>query len=67
MAAACGTVGLNNELARPGTGTGEEMPDLDRVATHYARENLIEAITAGLKKQGVTPDTVGVDDLAPVD
>lgn len=43
------------------------MPDLETVATHYAQGGLIDAIVAGLKKLGLTPDTVGVEDLAPVD
>lgn len=40
--------------------------DVD-VADHYANPTLIEAIRTGLATIGKTPETVAVDDLAPVD
>jgi len=43
------------------------MPDSNKVAEHYAHPGLIEAIRNGINELGKTMDTVGVDDLAPVD
>jgi len=43
------------------------MPDPLSVAGHYTRDGLIEAIVAGLDRLGLTPETAGLDDLAPVD
>lgn len=43
------------------------MSTTSPVAAHYAHGGLIEAITAGLAAIGKTPETVAVDDLAPVD
>ena len=37
------------------------------VAAHYAHGTLIDAIRAGLAALGKTPETVTVDDLAPID
>jgi len=37
------------------------------VAEHYTHGALLDAITSGLKAMGKSPDTVSVDDLAPVD
>lgn len=39
----------------------------DRVADHYTQGGLLDAIRAGLRKQGLTPQTVTVDALAAVD
>ncbi|MGB0086771.1 MAG: methyltransferase domain-containing protein [Rhodomicrobiaceae bacterium] len=43
------------------------MPAQTDVSRHYAHGGLTEAIRAGLASLGKTPDTVTVDDLAPVD
>lgn len=43
------------------------MPEPSLVATHYSRAGLMDAILDGLVKRGLTPETVQVDDLAPVD
>lgn len=43
------------------------MPEPSLVATHYARGGLLEAIVAGMAKLGKTPESVALDDLAPVD
>ncbi len=43
------------------------MAESDAVAAHYTHGRLLEAILAGVRALGKTPDTVGVDDLAPVD
>lgn len=43
------------------------MKDLERVANHYTRGDLLGAILAGIEKLGKTPKTVASDDLAPVD
>lgn len=45
----------------------QRMPDEILVANHYRHGGLIEAIAAGLQELGLAPDTVSVDDLAPVD
>src|SRR4051794_29478515 len=37
------------------------------IADHYARSGLIEAIETGIMQMGKTPDTITIDDLAPVD
>lgn len=37
------------------------------IAEHYRRGGLIESINAGLAAMGKSPDSVGVDDLGPVD
>jgi hypothetical protein len=37
------------------------------VSRHYTHGSLIDAIRAGLTSTGKLPDTVTVDDLAPVD
>ena len=37
------------------------------VEHHYTRGNLLAAIETGLRASGKSPDTVGVEDLAPVD
>lgn len=39
------------------------MPDLDKVATHYAHDGLLKATDAGVRKLGRTPDTVAIKDL----
>ncbi len=38
-----------------------------QVADHYSKESLLDAIREGLIKQGLTAETVTVDDLAAVD
>ena len=43
------------------------MPAQTDVSKHYSHGGLIEAIRAGLASLGKTPETVRVDDLAPVD
>ena len=43
------------------------MPKLDAVESHYSRGQLLEDIQAGVRRLGRSPDTVRVDDLAPVD
>jgi len=43
------------------------MPDTTSVASHYTHGGLLEAIRAGLEEIGKTPDTVLLEDLAPVD
>jgi len=43
------------------------MAESDAVAEHYTHGRLLDAILAGVRALGKTPDTVGVDDLAPVD
>ena len=37
------------------------------VASHYSSGSLLEAIRGGVEGLGKTPETVSVDDLAPVD
>ena len=39
----------------------------NRVAAHYGRSDLLEAILAGLEKAGVDPAAPSIEDLAPVD
>ena len=43
------------------------MPDSELVATHYTQGGLLDAIIAGVGKLGKTTETVGLDDLGPVD
>lgn len=43
------------------------MIDESRVARHYARDGLLEAIEAGLAATGKTIETATIDDLGPVD
>lgn len=43
------------------------MPDVDAVESHYSHQALLEAIEAGVRQLGKSPDTVSVEDLAPVD
>jgi ubiquinone/menaquinone biosynthesis C-methylase UbiE len=43
------------------------LPDPDLVAHHYTHGDLLDAIRAGLQRLGKSPDTVSVEDLAPVD
>lgn len=43
------------------------MPELEAVENHYSHGRLVEAICAGVGQLGKTPDSVSVDDLAPVD
>ena len=43
------------------------MPDRNSVATHYTHGALLDAITSGVEDLGKTPDTVLIQDLAPVD
>ena len=39
----------------------------DRVATHYTHGQLLDQILSGVEAIGKTPESVTVDDLAPVD
>lgn len=39
----------------------------EKIADHYRHGSLLAAIQAGLEKQGLTPETVSVEDLGPVD
>jgi SAM-dependent methyltransferase len=43
------------------------MPDVNLVASHYTHGSLLDAIASGLEELGRSPETAGVDDLAPVD
>ena len=43
------------------------MPDRHAVAQHYASEDLLARIRAGLAKLGITSDDLKLEDLAPVD
>lgn len=43
------------------------MAKSDEVVDHYSHGQLLDAILAGVTALGKTPDTVSVDDLAPVD
>ena len=43
------------------------MAKSDAVVDHYSHGQLLDAILAGVRALGKTPDTVSVDDLAPVD
>lgn len=48
-------------------GSIESMAEYDAVADHYKHGQLLDAILAGVRDIGKTPETVTVDDLAPVD
>ncbi len=43
------------------------MPDPDRVASHYTRGNLLDAIAAGIERLGKSPESVRIEDLAAID
>lgn len=43
------------------------MDNDNDISRHYARGDLLDAILAGMEKMGKTPETVTIDDLAPVD
>lgn len=43
------------------------MPDSTRVSAHYTHGGLLDAIRAGVRKLGKTPESVTVNDLAAVD
>jgi SAM-dependent methyltransferase len=43
------------------------MAKSDAVVDHYSHGRLLDAILAGVTALGKTPETVGIDDLAPVD
>jgi ubiquinone/menaquinone biosynthesis C-methylase UbiE len=43
------------------------MLNADRVAAHYSHGGLLRSILDGVHRLGKSADTVGVDDLAPVD
>ena len=43
------------------------MSDGGAVARHYTHGSLLEAIRLGVEKLGKTPETITIDDLAPVD
>lgn len=43
------------------------MTDLEVIAKHYKRDDLLGAISLGVEKLGKTSETVAVEDLAPVD
>ena len=43
------------------------MPDIDAVESHYSHGELLKAIQVGVRQLGKSPDTVSVEDLAPVD
>ena len=43
------------------------MIDLNLVANHYTRGDLLSAIRAGVERLGKTPETVTIEDFAPVD
>lgn len=44
-----------------------DVPELEAVEQHYSHGRLVEAIRAGVGQLGKAPDSVSVDDLAPVD
>lgn len=43
------------------------MAEYDAVTDHYSHGQLLDAILTGIKGIGKTPETITVDDLAPVD
>jgi len=43
------------------------MTDLDVVASHYGRGDLLQMISTGVENLGKTPESVTIEDLAPVD
>ena len=43
------------------------MPDINKAATPYSHGALLRAILDGVHQLGKSPDTVSVEDLAPVD
>lgn len=43
------------------------MTELEAIESHYARGDLLQAISTGIKRLGRTPETVSIEDLAPVD
>lgn len=43
------------------------MPSFEAIAKHYARSDLLQAISIGIEKLGKTTATVALEDLAPVD
>lgn len=43
------------------------MNDFSLVADHYARDNLLSTIRVGVEKLGKTPETITIEDLAPLD
>ena len=43
------------------------MDDPSATSDHYSTGSLLAAIQAGMRSMGLTPDTVSVDDLGPVD
>ena len=43
------------------------MPGGKPVVDHYSHGSLLEALSLGLTRLGLSPESVGVDDLAPVD
>ena len=43
------------------------MDDRSAIADHYSTGALLAAIESGMRSMGLTPDTVSVDDLGPVD
>lgn len=43
------------------------MTDASIVASHYTRGDLLQAISAGVERLGKSTETVGIEDLAPVD
>lgn len=43
------------------------MTSFDAIADHYGEQDLLEAISDGVRRLGKTPDSLTVEDLAPVD
>jgi SAM-dependent methyltransferase len=43
------------------------MNELEAIESHYARGDLLQAISTGIERLGRTPETVSIEDLAPVD
>lgn len=43
------------------------MSDHERVAAHYRQGDVLGAIASGVARLGKTPETVAIEDLAPVD
>jgi ubiquinone/menaquinone biosynthesis C-methylase UbiE len=52
---------------RSSTSVDAGTADRSGVVDHYARSGLIEAIETGIMQMGKTPDSITIDDLAPVD
>lgn len=43
------------------------MTEFELIASHYTRADLLRAISKGVEQLGKTPETLAIEDLAPVD